>query len=578
MPDSPAQRFQKSPRVYHTVAWVVLLVLTALLFARSYQCWGHPIIDLGRDLYLPAQLRSGRVLYRDIIYNYGPLAPYSLAAVTAVLGDDLWVFAAVGVATGLATMVAVYLIGLRFGGIGVAFISAVLFAILNDFAWFTFGCNFVMPYSYAATFAAALVLWSFEFLLRYLNQRQRKHFVYSVGLLYLTFLTKQEFALAIAAVHLVAWCTQDITRKSKLATLGGGAFLAAAMLAIFTSRGPDEYRLFTDNLLRLSGSSTAASFFRLVAGLNQPVEHLFTIAVQTGILFAVILGINVLWSLAEQFRFPRRVAMGLCSLAMVLATPFFWQYADVRLYSIAPFVALGMLGVLLFKDRRDPLLLLSVLVLATALRTPLTYGPLWYGFALAIPAYPFLAHLFAFRLAPRLPGPGITITALVFLTALVAAKFDYGRNSYSLDLMTSTLTTPKGTMHDIPIGRAEAIQRFLTYVNDVRPSKPQTMVVFPEGVSLNYFSDIPNPTGYYLFIPPEIGSPEIEQSMIADLERTKPECVVVTSRDVREFGVQAFGRDYAVGLGQWITANYELERTFPEDNNNSWRLYLFRRK
>jgi len=67
--------------------------------------------------------------------------------------------------------------------------------------------------------------------------------------------------------------------------------------------------------------------------------------------------------------------------------------------------------------------------------------------------------------------------------------------------MTDVIHTPKGIMYDTPVGRGTAVKEFLIYVSQQRPSKPQSMVVFPEGVSLNYFSGIPNPTGYNLFIP-----------------------------------------------------------------------------
>lgn len=578
MPESPARSRYSSAKAHHTIAWVVLLVLSALLFARSYQCWGHPIIDLGRDLSIPAELRDGRVLYRDVTYNYGPLAPYTLAAVTAVLGDDLWVFAAVGVLTGLATMAALYAVGMQYGGIGVGFASAALFAVLNFFAWSTFGCNFVMPYSYAATFGAALVLWSFYFLNRYLGGRRSKDFVSSVALLYLTFLTKQEFAIAIGAVHLIAWCTQKITWKAKGATVVGGVCLAGVMLAIFSARSPEEHSLFSENLLKFSGSSTASSFFESVAGLDQPVIHLADTVSQAGILIVVIFLVNLLWTLAERFRFPRLVGWIVCLTPLLLAMPWLWRYADDRVFSAAPLVALGTLCLLLVKDRRDPLVLLSVLVIASAIRTPLTYGPQWYGFALCLPAYPFAAYLLTIRLAPRLPGPGITVAGFTLFAVLLVVQFDYRKTTYSLENMTDVIETPKGTLYDFPIGRAAAIQEFLDYVTQQRASKPRSMVAFPEGVSLNYFSSIPNPTGYDLFIPPEISSPEIEQRMISELQRTKPECVVITSRDITEFGYREFGGDYARGLGEWIAADYEIERVFPAERTVPWRLYLFRRK
>ena len=54
--------------------------LLALLFLSIcmvyWRRWGDIIIDYGRELYIPWQISSGKVLYRDIDYFMGPIAPY----------------------------------------------------------------------------------------------------------------------------------------------------------------------------------------------------------------------------------------------------------------------------------------------------------------------------------------------------------------------------------------------------------------------------------------------------------------------------------------------------------------------
>src|SRR5439155_1755159 len=38
--------------------------------------WADPLVDFGRELYVPWQLVRGRVLYADVAYLNGPLSPY----------------------------------------------------------------------------------------------------------------------------------------------------------------------------------------------------------------------------------------------------------------------------------------------------------------------------------------------------------------------------------------------------------------------------------------------------------------------------------------------------------------------
>ena len=74
----------------------VLLIVAAVAFIQSYQRWLDPIIDTGRDLYIPEQLLNGARLYGDIRYQYPPLAPYVLAVLTSVVGHSLAAYTVIG--------------------------------------------------------------------------------------------------------------------------------------------------------------------------------------------------------------------------------------------------------------------------------------------------------------------------------------------------------------------------------------------------------------------------------------------------------------------------------------------------
>src|SRR5207247_4068038 len=54
----------------------LLVVLVAISLAQSWNRWLDPIIDTGRDLYIPEQIAHGTTLYRDIRYENPPLPRY----------------------------------------------------------------------------------------------------------------------------------------------------------------------------------------------------------------------------------------------------------------------------------------------------------------------------------------------------------------------------------------------------------------------------------------------------------------------------------------------------------------------
>jgi len=574
----------------HLVAWVLLAAVGALLFARSWQRWGHPIIDLGRDLYVPSQIRAGRVLYRQVLYNYGPAAPYLLAGTTAVLGDGLWVFEAAGVAAGLATMAALYLLVLRLAassdsgtagrpgrGIAAGFAAALLFLVMNFFANSTWGCNYVLPYAYAATFGMAFALWSFYFLLRYLYAgRRRATLAASVTLLFLAVLSKQEIGLAIALTHGAAWWAHGVSRRAILSVAAAGIGVGLLMAALFAARGPHEHALLAENLAKF-GTGLGDPFFRRVAGLDRPGAHLARMALSlTGL--AALLACSQAAEALRLLRARRWAAAGIHLAAGAAGLGLIGFLADPRLFAAAVPGALAVAAATAWRQRRHPALLVSVFVLGSALRLPLAYHPLWYGFALSVPVYVFAVWGLGVWGVGRLRRPGAARIALALLAAVLMGRFTavqwqrYGR-------MRHPLRTRKGTLRDFPAGgRAEAIGAFLDYMAAQGPERGAGMVVFPEGASLNYFTGIVNPTAYTLFIPPEIPSAAVEERMVAELERAAPRWVVITSRDVREFGRGRFGVGYGLRLRRWIGDHYALERRFGGGEGRPWRLFLLRRR
>src|SRR5215831_4354737 len=53
-----------------------LILLWILKIWSTWANWGTLDIDCGREMYVPKVLAEGKVLYRDIWYLYGPVAPY----------------------------------------------------------------------------------------------------------------------------------------------------------------------------------------------------------------------------------------------------------------------------------------------------------------------------------------------------------------------------------------------------------------------------------------------------------------------------------------------------------------------
>ena len=71
------------------IIFAVHAIVFALLTWWSWRKWSDPIIDVGRELYVPWQITQGRVLYRDIASLFGPLSPYVNALWFTLFGVSL---------------------------------------------------------------------------------------------------------------------------------------------------------------------------------------------------------------------------------------------------------------------------------------------------------------------------------------------------------------------------------------------------------------------------------------------------------------------------------------------------------
>ena len=68
-------------------AAIVLTLFAMLVF--MWRTWCDPVIDFGREIYVPWQLSQGKVLYRDLAHFNGPLSAYFNSIVFRIFGPSL---------------------------------------------------------------------------------------------------------------------------------------------------------------------------------------------------------------------------------------------------------------------------------------------------------------------------------------------------------------------------------------------------------------------------------------------------------------------------------------------------------
>jgi hypothetical protein len=121
-------------------------------------------------------------------------------------------------------------------------------------------------------------------------------------------------------------------------------------------------------------------------------------------------------------------------------------------------------------------------------------------------------------------------------------------------LKAYAISTPRGNFYDVNPDRAAVLTELIATI------RGPSLVVVPEGATINYFTSRPSPLSYYMFTPPETGSPQVEQSVLAEMRRSAPDQIVFVSRDVSEYGSRGFGIDYDREIASYVSENYELTK------------------
>lgn len=562
--------------------WVgpVLIAVVAVSMAiQGWRTWPDVLIDFGRELYVPWRLSAGQVLYRDIAYFNGPLAPYWNALWFSVFGVGFTTLIAANLLLIGALTALLFLLLRDVGSAFGATMACLVFVTLFAFGEFLSVGNysFVAPYSHDLTHGVLLSVIALFCVRLYQQHRQRMLAVgagLAVGLLCLT---KAEPLLAgagatAAALGLTLWAEESThgRRGTIVAAVVAAAIPPVVALLLFWLAMPvgQVLREGLGHWLAVFRTDVRSlPFYREGLGIDDVGASVRSLLIAAGC-YAAILAPAAGLALAVRGAHRHRLALASGAFALVAAVlglawrhiP--WQHLarPLPLFMLALLVAWG--GVFVRRWRRaevdGPLILrLALLVFALALlmKMALSARMYHYGFALAMPAVLLLLLAlldWAPALIDRFGGCGMIFRAAALAAVLVATLALLSVTDAQIRRRTFTV----GTGADVLLtdARGRVVDKALEELR-FRARPGQTLAVFPEGVMINYLSRLVNPTPYAVFLPVEI-SLFGEDRMLASLQAHPPDLVMLVHRETGEFGARYFGRDYARSLYTWIGRNY----------------------
>jgi len=545
-------------------------------------------------MYVPVALLKGKMLYRDVWYLYGPLAPYFNSLLFRVLGVHLAVLYWAGALSALLSGIFLYLTGMELGswpaGIGAA-------SIIQIQAFESGYMCFPLPYSFASVYGC-LIACIFLWLIVRSCKSTNLTWIFGAGCAAaVALLLKPEFGFACYAtlgVLLVARTARadwkSFLRDCAVLLPGVAACLwvigwmvSIAGVPFITQENimswPTSYfmKQYGKQWLAITGCTItprvlgAAAFWTVALFAAAFVAHLILQRVKSDrsqffswVPVAIVAGGGILWFLPwrvsliaglRRIFFPKEMV---CLIAVAAAI--FWLRAW-REHS----------------EKLDrPLALAFTFSSLLALR--MLFGTSPWGYSIYYDGPSALCFLLLGGIIiPRFSRTQLFVTRahVLIVFSAVAVVFLYAA-ILNYDLANRVpLTTKVGTIK-VSESMSESYRAAIGWIESAK-ARGQAVLSVPEDTSLYFLSGTDCPTRVIEFTPGVVAPGRMTDEVIAEIDAKQVPYLLWSNREYPEYGTPIFGTDYNRELGDYFRSHYRPLRSLTDDKSSSWNAVIWER-
>ena len=553
---------------------VCLCLLWGWQVHSTWGAWGNLTIDSGHEMYIPALLAEGKMLYRDLWFNFGPLAPYFNSYLFRLFGIHLNVLYWAGSLAALGSAVFLYMTGMQLSAWPIGWTAGAV-VLLEGFQPSLF-C-FPLPYSYSAAYGCMVACLSLYLLIKAITS-SRWFWMFAAGCAAATaLLLKHEFGAAcylLLAIVIAIRALQQRSAKAVLrdfaAILPGIAVCGITILWMVSIRGvefitqeniddwPTSFfmRNYAPKLLQQNGFSlTPASLTDALFRSLFPASFLLALYCifiwkrrdLTSLFMRAILlvglgvcykfqGLNPQSALAS-FVFPRDMGLYIL-IAAACSWWVFWRQKPAEPRGLVIPVILTFSGLQGFR----------VMFRMLPAEYPIYYnGLLLLCFLLLVRAL--------IRHNVRATGVVWKIQAVFCVACLMSVGW-YAHQTSFVAKSYVPLTTRRGTIL-VPPHLKESYERTMAFMKEKAASGEPVLSV-PEDTSLYFLSETYCPTRVYMFLPGIMAPGKMTAELIQEIESKNVRYILWSNRLFWEYGAPIFGRDFDRAIGDYFRSHYHL--------------------
>jgi hypothetical protein len=549
-------------RVRQLILTLVWIGSAIGLFLVSRGKWSDAIIDSGREWIVPDALARGDLLYRDVVYWFGPFTPYFHSAFFRLFGSSFRILALAGIVGSFATLGVLYFALRRVAFRPEAAVWSALAAPALVFMPNAGGS--ILGMGFRIWHAAAFGLLAIGYVVRSSVRRPLRRLIVVGALCALAGLCRTEWGLAILGACVLAvgvrWNFRaGFVREAALMATAAISIFGGVMALFIAAAG--SARILFDAPVLLIGvpERTRGNVLGALRGWRSGLAPLlYSSAMWGGALLLVEL---VSLRRHARDRLRRWVPWFLAVTVILLLTVSSGGVSGASLWSAAPFVCAAGLVVGIYHRPRPHAAALAGYGLAGLLLShrrlfyitdaPYVAPPLLFAFCCAAALLRLILVSEKKRLLRQRLRGGILAGIAILATAAFAGR--------ALRYASDDRVPVPGT-DGMLSARPELSREIASLAAEVRRRTHQGegLVVFPEGELLNYLTGRHNPLRHKLYLPGYLTG-QNEDEILRSLKRERPAAVVIWKRSTGEYGPAQFGEDYGRRIRSWIDDNYVVQ-------------------
>jgi len=572
---APASARRRAGIGFAVIGGAALLLASVGLFIVSRGKWSDAIIDSGREWIVPDALARGDLLYRDVVYWFGPFTPYFHAAFFRLFGSNYATLVAAGIVASIGVLAALYFALLQLGGRREAILGTAIAIPALVFMPRTGGS--ILGMGFRIWHAAAFALVAVGLACRP-DGRSVRRAVMIGTFAALSGLCRTEWGIAAVCGAILAdgfrsGFRRDFVRDAAI-SIATFAVLFGGVIAIFIASAGISSVLVDGHLLFAGLPEETRTFLARISIARDWRGGILQLLYSTSLWMAAFLAIEfVALAGKDRNRLRRRVPWIVGANLFLALYPEFGGARPIVVFSAAPLLCAAsiLFGLRLPAGRQR-----AALVGFGAVGLLFSYRKL-----LLIDDSPYVGPPLLFALACAIGMAGAAVqserdpavrrrlrnglcAALIFLAAFAFV----GRwMHYSSD---ERVPVP-GTNEMVFTSPGIAREMTLLVAAIRRETGPREgLVVFPEGEIVNYLAGRPNPIRHKLYLPGYL-TEENEGRILEELEEARPGAVVILNRPTPEYGRRLFGENYGRRLRRWIDDNYVRRSLNREEPRNAGR-------